>query len=243
MQRYFDKLFQGSAQQFQQQLAQHLLQQDKLFVVTANPETFMLAQDDASFDALLCRDTTTVVADGIGVVKAARYLGIPVTERVTGVELAQYLLQQAHEHRLSVLLYGASVTVQQALTERLTQRYPNISRLWQFDGYSSNPEEVAQTITTQQPDVVLVALGIPRQEQFLAPLFDKAHKGVYMGVGGALDVLSGIKKRAPRAFQVLNLEWLYRIVNEPKRIKRFVRSNVRFLGKVRRLPKSRNKES
>ena len=239
MQRYFDKLFQGSAQQFQTQVTQHLLHCNKLFVVTANPETFMLAQDDTAFDDILCRDQTTVVADGIGVVKAARYLGISVAERVTGVELAQHVLQQASEQQLSVLLYGASASVQQALGERLAQHHSGIQQLWQFDGYTSNPEDVAQIITRHQPDVMLVALGIPRQEKFIAPLFEKVDKGVFIGVGGALDVLSGTKKRAPRVFQWLNLEWLYRIVTEPKRIKRFVRSNVRFLGKVRQLKRDK----
>lgn len=84
------------------------------------------------------------------------------------------------------------------------------------------------------PDICLVALGIPEQEILISKYIENAKKGIYIGVGGSLDVLSGTKKRAPEIFIKLNLEWLYRIIKEPKRIKRFWNNNIKFLIEVRK---------
>ena len=86
----------------------------------------------------------------------------------------------------------------------------------------------------QKPDIILVAWGIPAQEKLIYKHLDKFDKGIFVGVGGSFDVISGHKKRAPKIFIKLNLEWLYRIIKEPKRLKRFYDSNVKFLFKVRR---------
>ena len=91
-----------------------------------------------------------------------------------------------------------------------------------------------QKIVKLNPDICLVALGIPKQELLISKYIENAKKGIYIGVGGSFDVLSGVKKRAPKIFIKLNLEWLYRIIKEPKRIKRFWNNNVKFLIKVRR---------
>ena len=80
-----------------------------------------------------------------------------------------------------------------------------------------------------KPDICLVALGIPEQEKLILKYYDKAEKGIFMGVGGSFDVLSGCKKRAPRISIKLNLEWLYRIIKEPKRLKRFYQYNLKYL--------------
>ena len=83
-----------------------------------------------------------------------------------------------------------------------------------------------------EPDIVLVALGMGNQEKLIYKHIDKFKKGIFVGVGGTFDVLSGTKKRAPKVFQKLGLEWLYRIVKEPKRIKRFYDNNVKFMFKL-----------
>ena len=93
-------------------------------------------------------------------------------------------------------------------------------------------DKVKKDIIKQKPDLCLVALGIPHQEKFINSIMDKVDKGIYMGVGGTFDVLSGSKKRAPKVFIKLNLEWLYRIMCEPKRITRFIKHNLRFVLKI-----------
>ena len=96
-------------------------------------------------------------------------------------------------------------------------------------------------IADEQPDIVLVALGIPQQEILIYKNYERFEKGIFIGVGGSFDVLSGMKKRAPEFFVKCNLEWLYRIVKEPKRMKRFFVSNIKFIIEVLKLAKKGKK--
>ena len=100
-------------------------------------------------------------------------------------------------------------------------------------GYIQDKDAAFDEIVNSNPDAVLVALGIPAQEILIYNHYDKFEKGIFIGVGGSFDVLSGVKKRAPQIFIKMNLEWLYRIACEPKRIKRFYQSNVKFIAKVK----------
>ena len=98
-----------------------------------------------------------------------------------------------------------------------------------MDGYVEDKDAVFEKIVEASPDVCLVALGIPEQEKLIAKHIGKVQKGIYMGVGGTFDVMSGKKRRAPKLFIKLNLEWLYRLMKEPRRIKRFWNNNVKFV--------------
>lgn len=93
----------------------------------------------------------------------------------------------------------------------------------------NNKDLFMKQISKLKPDVVLVALGIPSQEKLIYKHLDEFEQGVFVGVGGSFDIISGHKKRAPKLFQQLNIEWLYRLIKEPKRIKRFFKYNIRFM--------------
>ena len=110
--------------------------------------------------------------------------------------------------------------------------YPNINIVGTYNGYDYNKDDVFKDIVKRQPDIVLVALGIPSQEKLIYKYLHKFNKGIFVGVGGSFDVLSGYKKRAPKIFIKLNLEWLYRLVCEPQRIKRFYNNNIKFIFKI-----------
>lgn len=235
MQKYFDKIYQNGFEQFTDVLEKRMDNEEKTFVITANPETLMIGADTPEFDEILKSDKTIIVPDGIGVVKAARMLNIPVEGRVTGVEIVQKLFEMLDDKKRSLYLLGAKQEVLQKLVERIEKEYPNIQLLGCQDGYIKNKDEVFEQMVELSPDVVLVALGIPAQEKLIYKHYDKFNKGIFVGVGGSFDVLSGTKKRAPQIFIKLNLEWLYRIIKEPKRIKRFYVSNVRFISKIRKM--------
>lgn len=235
MQKYFDKIYTQGFEAFTEVLKQKLEQEEKTFVITANPETLMIGQDNPDFDRILKSDRTTIVPDGIGVVKAARMLQIPVKERVTGVEIVQSLFECLNQREGSLYLLGAKKEVLDQLVERLGREYPGIHLAGYCDGYVKDKDAVFEKIAELQPDVVLVALGIPAQELLIDKHYDRFQKGIFIGVGGSFDVLSGSKKRAPKIFIKLNLEWLYRIVTEPKRIKRFYVSNVKFISIIRKM--------
>ncbi|MBR1457016.1 MAG: WecB/TagA/CpsF family glycosyltransferase [Oscillospiraceae bacterium] len=230
---YFEKLYTGSQSDFFALADGAMDREERLFVVTANPEVMMIAQGDPALDAVLCAPSATIVPDGIGVVKAARGLGLELPGRVTGVELAWELIRHAGETGRRVYLYGAKEEVLQALAARVAREAPGALLVGAKNGYDHEDDEVFRDVLAQRPDVVLVALGVPRQELLIARWLERFDKGIFVGVGGSFDVLSGAKQRAPELFLRLNLEWLYRITKEPKRFGRFFRSNLHFLGKVR----------
>ncbi len=235
MQRYFQKIYQNGFGEFTKVLEEKMDREEKVFVITANPETLMIGVDNPQFDEVLKSDKTMIVPDGIGVVKAAHMLDIPVKERVTGVEIVQSLFEMLNKKHKSLYLLGAKKEVLEKLKERLRKEYPGIELLGACDGYVKDKDAVFDQMVERRPDVVLVALGIPAQELLIYKHYDRFEKGIFVGVGGSFDVLSGTKKRAPKIFIKLNLEWLYRIAKEPKRIKRFYVSNVRFISKIRKM--------
>lgn len=206
----------------------------KMFIVTANPEIFMTGESDGDFDKILMRDDVVIVPDGIGAVKAMEMAKVPVKERIPGVELAAHLIKTAGEKKKSVFFLGAKQFVIDALTEKVKKENPGIIIAGAVNGYDRNKDEVFEEIIEKKPDLVFVALGVPAQEKLIAKYYDRFDKGIFIGVGGSFDVLSGTKARAPKFFIKLNLEWLYRIMKEPKRIGRFYKSNVKFFSVVKR---------
>ena len=126
-----------------------------------------------------------------------------------------------------------------ACCKKLENDYENLEIVGFCDGYCEDKDLVFEEIKSLGPDIVLVALGMPNQEKLIYNHIKDAQKGIFVGVGGSFDVLSGAKQRAPEFFIKHNLEWLYRIAKEPKRIKRFYNNNVRFLFEVRKLKKQK----
>ena len=177
---------------------------------------------------------TTVVADGIGIVKAAKMLNIEVPERIPGIDIAQQLLEFGNDLKKSIFLFGAKQEVLDALQKRILKEYPNLDIVCTCNGYVKNKDEIFENMVKMEPDIVLVALGMPIQEKLIFRHLDEFNKGIFVGVGGSFDVLSGSKKRAPDFFIKHNLEWLYRITKEPSRIKRFYENNIKFLFRIKR---------
>jgi len=236
---FFHKLYVDSRDSFFSLAENCLLNDAKSFFVTANPEIFMHADASEALSRLLLDDGTTLIADGIGIVKGARMLGIPVKERIPGVELAEFMISACEKQQKSVYLFGAKREVLDALCKVLAEKYPSLSVVGSCDGYVADKDGVFDEILTLQPDLVLVALGVPHQEKLIYRHLERFNKGIFIGVGGSFDVLSGTKTRAPKLFIRLNLEWLYRLLKEPSRIKRFYQNNVKFIFRVKKLKKDK----
>lgn len=203
--------------------------ENKKFIITANPETIMLAEKDEETKSMLENESNLKVPDGIAVVKACRKIGMKVRERITGCDLSVDLLELANKYKKSIYLFGSKPEVIEKMAKTIELKYPNIVLIKAQDGYVKNRDKIAKDIIKSRPDLCLVALGIPHQEKFINSVIDKVDKGIFMGVGGTFDVLSGTKKRAPKLFIKLNLEWLYRIICEPYRLKRFYENNIKFI--------------
>lgn len=234
MKELFDKLYNKSEESFYQILEKKLKENKKTFIVTANPETFMMSENDEEMKKLLLDKETILVPDGIGIVKAARMIDYDIKERITGIDIANKLLELGNKQKKSIYLFGAKQEVIDSMKEVIEKSYPNLKLVGASNGYEKDKDKVFEKIAKAKPDIVLVALGIPLQEKLIYKHLNQFNKGIFVGVGGSFDVISGHKKRAPKIFIKLNLEWLYRILKEPKRLKRFYDSNVKFLFKVKK---------
>lgn len=192
-------------------------------VFTPNSEIIYMAYKDPQFAQLLnSADLNT--ADGIGVVYASRILGQPLRERVAGFDLMNRLLERAAPDRRRVFLFGAKPGVAEEAADKLTQLYPGLVICGTRDGYfkeEQTPEIVGQ-INAAEPDILLVCLGAPKQEKWIADNRDRLNARIVLGAGGSLDVLAGRVERAPESWQRLGLEWAYRLKKEPKRIGRMM---------------------
>lgn len=233
MKEYLKKLYTKDKNTYFKLLSNDLKNKHKRFIITVNPETLMMSESDSELKAIL-DGNYSFVPDGIAVVKAARKVEINVTERITGIDISEYLLKLANENKYSIYLFGAKEEVIESLVEKIKKEYPNINILGYSNGYVKDKDKVMKNIIKKSPDICMVALGIPDQEKIIAKYFNKVNNGIYIGVGGSFDVMSGTKKRAPRIFIKLNLEWLYRIITEPSRLKRFWNSNVKFIFKIKK---------
>ena len=234
MKRYLERIYGASSSQFCHLLASDLKHKRKKFIITVNPECLMMAKKDDILHQMLLDEKTTLVPDGIAVVKACRKLKISVAERITGVDLCSYLLEEANKEKKSLYLFGAKNDVIESLVKKIKNDYKNIQLLGYSDGYVNDKDAVFKEIVRVKPDICLVALGMGVQEKIIYKHLSEFKKGIFVGVGGSFDVLSGMKKRAPKIFIKLNLEWLYRILTEPSRLKRFWNNNVKFLFQVKK---------
>ena len=241
MKKLFDKLYKKSENSFYEKLEKNLKSDKKMFIVTANPETFMKSEEDKEIEELLLSKESILVPDGIGIVKATKMLGYDIEERITGIDIANKLLEYGNEFRKSIYLFGSKQEVIDDMIKVIEEKYPKLNIAGSENGYVKDKDKVFDQISKLKPDIVLVALGIPAQEKLIYKQLDKFNKGIFVGVGGSFDVISGHKKRAPKLFIKLNLEWLYRILKEPSRLKRFYDSNVKFIFKVKKMKKRAKK--
>lgn len=203
-------------------LEKHIIMKQKAFVVTANPEIVMHSLNDPEYNERL-KKADYITADGIGIVKAAKMLGEPLPERVSGFDIMIDLFQLSEKQKYSVYLLGATETVLQSTIKRVKKIYPDLHIAGHRNGYFDMEDtSVIEDIKNSGADLIFVAIGCPRQEKWISEYIDQADKGIFMGVGGAFDVLSGIVKRAPDKWIDLNLEWFYRFMKQPSRWRRML---------------------
>ena len=234
MKQYFNLIYKDTKDSYFKKVSSWLKNNELKFIITANPETLTMASNDTEVNDMLLDKSNSIIPDGIAIVKAGNMLGFNIKERIAGVDVAEYLLSEANKQNKSLYLFGAKEEVINLLVSKIKEDFPNIKILGYSNGYVEDRDKVFKKIIKLKPDVCLVALGIPYQEKLIYKYLDKIDKGIYAGVGGSFDVISGSKKRAPKIFIKLNLEWLYRIIKEPKRLKRFWNNNIKFMIRIKK---------
>jgi len=204
-----------------ERIAEMIRQPKPHLVVTANSEMVMIANRDPLLLEIIER-ADLVVPDSIGVIWASRILKQPLAERVPGIELMQALLAESVVQKWRVFLLGAEPGTAEQAASAIAAEYKGINIVGTHHGFFTQTElpAVLDKIKATQPDILFIALGVPKQEKFAAAYL--AHLGVpvALGVGGSFQVLAGKVKRAPLWMRKMGLEWLYRIIRQPSRIGR-----------------------
>lgn len=187
-------------------------------IFAMNPEKAISAREDP--ELYECLDSAgLLIPDGIGIILAARLNGVAFRERVPGSELMPRLCAMAAKNGYGVFLFGAQEDTNLQAAEKLEQLYPGLNVAGRQNGYVTDDETPAliDEINTSGAKLLFVALGSPKQEYWMNEHKHKLNVVVLQGVGGTFDVISGNVKRAPRLWRSIHLEWLYRLLSQPKR--------------------------
>lgn len=203
----------------------------KTFVVTANPEIVMHAVNHSDYMQTI-RQADHIIADGAGIIIGSKIIKDPLPERVAGFDLMKELLALANKERLTVFFLGSQETVIKQAVENVKKEFSHLVIGGYHHGFFNKKDNhITQLVKEANADLVFVALGFPKQEFWIHKHLPEFDKGIFMGVGGSFDILAGNIKRAPAIWRKLNIEWVYRLIQQPSRWKRMMAIPL-FLKKI-----------
>jgi N-acetylglucosaminyldiphosphoundecaprenol N-acetyl-beta-D-mannosaminyltransferase len=191
------------------------------YILAINPEKVIRLQHDSLLISMF-EKAALLIPDGIGIVLAIRLLyGLPAT-RVPGSELMWNTCREAARKGYKIFLYGSKEDVNKSAVEKLQTTFPGLQIVGRANGYLKDDEmpNLMKEINQSGADILFVALGSPKQEQWIQAYLPKLNVKICQGIGGTLDTIAGLVERAPVFFRKAGLEWLYRLIREPKRIRR-----------------------
>ena len=211
--------------------AKKLIDEQKVSqVITINPEMFEYAAKNQEFTNII-KDAELVIPDGVGVTIALKINGVTI-QRIPGIDFARRMLEEAAVSNIPVAIVGAKEEVISKAVENLKNEICGLNVVYYHNGYFSNTSEIYAELNSKSPKLILVATGSPKQEEFIYNAKKVLKPALMVGIGGSLDVWSGMVKRAPKPFQILGLEWLYRTVTQPSRLKRIFPTLPLFIIKA-----------
>lgn len=191
-------------------------------IYTPNPEIVMAALEDETLKRRL-NEGSLVIPDGIGVVIGSRIIKKPLKERVAGYDFVQLLFDQLKNSDKTVYFFGSKEGTAELAARKMMEKYKGLKIVGVHHGYIQDTTKVVEAINQAKPDLVLVGLGAPRQEAWISEHMQNLNVKVLIGVGGSMDVMSGLVKRAPKIFIRLHLEWFHRLITQPTRFVRMLR--------------------
>lgn len=203
-------------------LIEFVFSKKKICIISGNPEVLLNGMSNSSLYDKFNSNDFIIIPDGVGTVISAKIAGQPVQEKIAGIEVMDELLRQSNEKGYKVYLLGASEDVLQKCKSNIIKKYGNIDICGCRNGYFKDDKmnEIIEDIKVSKADMLFVALGSPKQENFIIENMEQLPCSIYMPVGGSFDVFAGKLNRAPKIMIKLGLEWLYRVWKEPFRIKR-----------------------
>jgi N-acetylglucosaminyldiphosphoundecaprenol N-acetyl-beta-D-mannosaminyltransferase len=202
-------------------------------VVTLNPEMIMQANKNSSLGEII-KSADLIVPDSIGIILALKRGGIYNIPQLPGIELADHMIKESIEKNYTLGFLGASSEVISILIDELKKTHKNINIVFSHNGYFDTEEEakILEELKKAKPQILLVALGVPKQEFWIAKYKEILNSSVMIGVGGSFDVWAKKVKRAPSVFRKFGLEWFYRLISEPSRFGRMFPTLPLFLLKI-----------
>jgi N-acetylglucosaminyldiphosphoundecaprenol N-acetyl-beta-D-mannosaminyltransferase len=202
------------------------------YIAVLNAAKLVKMRSDRQLDRSV-RSADLIGADGVPLVWASRILGNPLPGRVNGTDLMYRLLEKANEKRYRIFFFGASADVLDRVVERVKRDYPGVSIGGFRHGYFAPQEEatIVSEIQASRSDILFIAFGTPKKELWVSRYLSSMEVPVVHGVGGSFDVLAGVVRRAPVWMQRNGLEWLFRLLQEPRRMSgRYLVTNTIFLA-------------
>lgn len=212
--------------------------QEQLFIVNMNPEIIIANYNNEKFKEIL-NEQKYQIPDGTGIVWASKKNKGNIKQRITGIDLMIDICEESQKYGSRIFLYGSKPGIATLAKENLKNKFPKINIVGECNGYCDE-KEVIYKIIESNADIVFVGIGSPKQENFIIENKEKFPSvKIFMPVGGSFDVISKTKKRAPNWVIKCNLEWLYRLFQEPSRIGRQMKL-LKFMYLVRREKNGKN---
>ena len=206
----------------------------KLNIVSGNPEVLFNGINNKSLGKFFKREENLIIPDGVGVIVLLKIFKKYVTKKIAGIEIMEDVLKISDSGKLGVYFLGSTTENLDFAIKNISNKYPDIFIKGSHNGYFDENEEekIIRDINEFKTDVLFIAMGSPKQDIFIAKHIDKLNCKIFMGVGGSFDVYAGKVKRAPKIMIKFGLEWLYRVMNEPFRIKRLISIPKFFLQSI-----------
>ena len=204
-------------------------EKNNLHIITINPEMIMNTQKNLSFLNIV-NSSDLNITDGVGVKMALKLQNINQNQ-IRGVDFSRKLINLASKNNYRIAFLGAKEEIIQKTKENFLKQYPNLNIVYLRNGYFKNDEEIIKEIIDASPQILLVGLGSPKQEEIISKLKNNLTSCTMVGVGGSFDVFSGIVKESPEIYRKLGIEWLYRTIKQPERFKRIFPTLPIFLIK------------
>ena len=225
------KVFNQSKKEFLKEIDSR----ENSIIISGNPEVLYNGLENESLNKLFNDKDSIIIPDGVGTVIASKMVKSPVEEKIAGIEVMRAILEKCEKEGKGIYLLGASQDVLELCIENIKKSFPNIKIVGSHNGFFQldNCNDIVEDIKVCNPWGIFIAMGCPRQENFIVNYREELNCKFYMPVGGSFDVFAGKVNRAPKWMLSLGLEWLYRVGKEPWRIKR-LGVIPKFLWKVKR---------
>lgn len=214
-----------------------------LHVVTINPEIILAAEKNQELAAII-KNAELIIPDSTGMELSVKSLGYNNIKKLAGIEFSEALIERCAKNNYKTAFIGATQEVIELLQTELKTKYPELNIVYTRNGYFKEEDipEISENLKQSNPDLLLVALGAPKQEYFIKKHMEILQGTVMIGVGGSFDVWAKKVKRAPVIFRMFGLEWLYRLIKQPSRFSRMFPALPLFLMRTLLLKEKMRKE-